>query len=502
VSDKPLAIVGGGIAGLTAAYYAVKSGKKNVHIFESSDRLGGNIRSVKMGGQYIEVGGGAFDKSHDTMRQLITDFKLDTVPNTDQDRETFQHPDTGLRVTGEEFHRMFKSLHEQIIRDKETTGKEPHGALAKRMNNLSMHDYLTQIAMQQATSERSYMQAAMDFVMGKNPISKETQATIKMACAAYQSEACGNNLNALQYSYEASAELGKLYASDCADSLKEGNESIIKAMEKYLVENGAQIHYNSTLASMDKKDDGATLTFGSGDTAQTFDTDKMVLALPAPALDGIKGIEQFGMSSQAHKMLSKSQYTNNAKFTVRVLPGQELEAANFFSNNGFQAWTATPGYLTFLCSGDAVQGGTYGEIAQNCMERYAQAYGKKADQMFDWSQGNIVFYRADRGKLCYSAPNIGEALQLASLEPELQKLAANGVCLAGGYIPKQTEDGREFGFMECAAKSGKDAIGRLFGLEQAIEQAQDLGAKQTLPQRASMVEQLTMRGNSGAGRYL
>src|SRR5580704_12014276 len=44
-TQKKIAIIGGGIAGVTAARELVRCGFKNVHLFEATDRIGGRLYS-------------------------------------------------------------------------------------------------------------------------------------------------------------------------------------------------------------------------------------------------------------------------------------------------------------------------------------------------------------------------------------------------------------------------------------------------------------------------
>ncbi|MFC0274971.1 FAD-dependent oxidoreductase [Metabacillus herbersteinensis] len=53
-----VAVVGGGVAGLTAAIYAAKAGKQTI-VIEKQDRLGGRAISNKKKGAYFNLGGHA-----------------------------------------------------------------------------------------------------------------------------------------------------------------------------------------------------------------------------------------------------------------------------------------------------------------------------------------------------------------------------------------------------------------------------------------------------------
>jgi len=54
--SNAIGIVGGGLAGLTAAYYLVKNGR-NVTIYEGNDRLGGRVFSDKFPNEQIYENG-------------------------------------------------------------------------------------------------------------------------------------------------------------------------------------------------------------------------------------------------------------------------------------------------------------------------------------------------------------------------------------------------------------------------------------------------------------
>lgn len=50
MNDEPnIAIIGAGIAGITAVHTLYSNGFKNIAIFEAADQIGGRIRSIKHG---------------------------------------------------------------------------------------------------------------------------------------------------------------------------------------------------------------------------------------------------------------------------------------------------------------------------------------------------------------------------------------------------------------------------------------------------------------------
>jgi monoamine oxidase len=74
-------VVGAGFAGLAAARWLIKEGKKSVVVLEARDRVGGRVwdKTLK-DGSVVSVGGTWLGKGHDRMRQLVSEVGLTTYP--------------------------------------------------------------------------------------------------------------------------------------------------------------------------------------------------------------------------------------------------------------------------------------------------------------------------------------------------------------------------------------------------------------------------------------
>jgi monoamine oxidase len=78
--DRPIIVIGGGLAGIHAAY-RIKQAGVPVLVFEASDRVGGrtytgrNLPNVG-GGQLVELGGELIDTGHEMMQALADEFQL------------------------------------------------------------------------------------------------------------------------------------------------------------------------------------------------------------------------------------------------------------------------------------------------------------------------------------------------------------------------------------------------------------------------------------------
>src|ERR1017187_8559120 len=77
---KRIAIIGGGIAGLTAAYEIARQARDGAPIeavlFEASNRLGGLIETVREGGFTVECGPDGWVSAKPWARELATELGL------------------------------------------------------------------------------------------------------------------------------------------------------------------------------------------------------------------------------------------------------------------------------------------------------------------------------------------------------------------------------------------------------------------------------------------
>ncbi|MBR7552983.1 protoporphyrinogen oxidase [Allobacillus sp. GCM10007491] len=75
---QTVAILGGGITGLTAAYYLMKENLPvNIVLIEQNSRLGGKIRTYQSDGFTIERGPDSFLERKDTAKKLVEDLGLE-----------------------------------------------------------------------------------------------------------------------------------------------------------------------------------------------------------------------------------------------------------------------------------------------------------------------------------------------------------------------------------------------------------------------------------------
>src|SRR5439155_15324849 len=83
-SQRRVIIVGGGFAGLAAAYELIAAGYK-VHIYEARNRLGGRVLSMPdvVSGKVVEGGGEFIGANHPTWAAYKQLFRFDYAPVTE-----------------------------------------------------------------------------------------------------------------------------------------------------------------------------------------------------------------------------------------------------------------------------------------------------------------------------------------------------------------------------------------------------------------------------------
>src|SRR5262245_52802245 len=151
--QSPVAIVGGGIAGLTAAFTLTRAGVPAV-VYEASDRLGGRMHSDRAGywddGQTTEWCGELIDGNHQTLLTLARRFEL---PLTDlhaaqPDGSTPAYFFLDQRYAWERADHDFRPVREALAADFREVGPLTTYAestpAAMRLDQMSVRDWIEQ----------------------------------------------------------------------------------------------------------------------------------------------------------------------------------------------------------------------------------------------------------------------------------------------------------------------------------------------------------------------
>ncbi|MEJ0010573.1 MAG: FAD-dependent oxidoreductase [Alphaproteobacteria bacterium] len=139
-----LAVAGGGITGLSAAYYALKQGVPGdrIDVYEGSNRLGGKIESATLDGKVVNKGAEFVDTDYHQFIGLCNELGVKLTDATDQQAMTMQRPGGGS-MSEARFMREYQPLADIMLQHKAELAAQPYGALARRLDAMSVDSMST-----------------------------------------------------------------------------------------------------------------------------------------------------------------------------------------------------------------------------------------------------------------------------------------------------------------------------------------------------------------------
>ncbi len=318
---RTVAIVGGGIAGLTAAWRLVNRGHE-VHLYEAARRTGGRMftrRNFNADGQFIELGGELIDTNHKHLRRLAGELgvKMQNVLRGEAGRD-FIWLERHLR-TDHDVAASFKPLAARIAADVDglydAGGKFTEKARA--LDQISLSAYLK------------------DRGQGVEPW------VIQLLIAAYEPElgtpatqqSCLNLVDFINP--DASKGFQIFGDSDEAWRIEGGNDTLPAVLTGRL-QDRIGLHYSHDLRGIAAKDGRVTLTFNTPDGTKRTTYEQVILAIPFTVLRGVPGVFDLPLSSAKKKCIREMGYGSNVKvfrsFTRRLW--RERVAGREFTSNG------------------------------------------------------------------------------------------------------------------------------------------------------------------------
>lgn len=429
-------VIGGGLAGLAAAYRATQKGW-DVDVFEAHSRLGGRVfshqfRHPRYRHLVCELGGEWIGKDHSSMLRLVHDFRLPLINH--QYSYAFWNARKKVSTVYGPGQWPFSPRLKKIF------GKFGR-AFAKysvvQQRKLDKLDWWTQLKLLGFSREALLRRDLMD--------STDFGETIRQTSA-----------------YAAATE----YLGSEADASDEmdfktvgGNSRLIHALK--LAIGPASIHTNTPVNAVIQRGGGVEVRFGRG---QKLAGDACICAIPASCLRHIRWDPPLPSSQmEAADQLQYARITKTAvlfssRFWDEPKKGGFAVFTNRVSDFCFESTYLQPEPGGILCSyaiGDKADdiasepdeqkvGKWITEDVQNAMPRirhkpYVQDVRMQAWQKQDWITGAYAFYRPG---------------QWFTVRPILQRAFRN-VQFAGEHIAE------EQGFMEGAVDTGEAAADNL-----------------------------------------
>lgn len=453
-SEPRIAVIGGGIAGLNAAYQLRQFGY-SATVYEARRRLGGRIFSVEKDGLVFDLGGSFINTDHEDMRALASGLG---VPLFNREEEIALSPEVpeaayffgGRNIPETELADLLRPLARQISDDADRLDAD-FDAVAKELDVLSVTDYLDLHTDKiSATVVRTLIENLIRIEFGVEP----------------------QESSALQLIFSLPTVDGQkvevVGASDEIFVVEGGSGRIIDELETALA---GQIFTRRELRSIESYNDKFHLQFKDDYYGENYvdEADFVIVAIPFPALRHVE--LRVPLPKNFRTFIEEADLGKNEKI-IAGFQNKAWRRADGFSGElwtdlGFsEAWEATlrqperqEGALTFFVGGDevaAIQSGSANSQGAKFIDRLEQVIPGISDAMngrflrTTWTKqrftgGAYVNYKP--GQLTRFA----EFFWIESNDPE-QRQAVNfgNLLFAGEHLSDAF-----YGFMNGAAETGR-----------------------------------------------
>ena len=447
-----IAIVGGGLAGLTCAYRLQQAGYAAT-VYEASDRLGGRCwtrRGDFAEGQIAEHGGELIDQGHTETRQLAQELGLDLdnllaaeVNGNDPFYYFDGHPYSFAEAT-EDLKEIWQQLHGDLSAASYPTLYTESTQRGRELDAMSIADWI-----------RAYVPGGMQSKLGQ------------LLDVAYNIEygaetSVQSSLNMIYLlGYSGPGQLRIFGPSNEKYHVRGGNDQIASRLAAKLE---GQIVNGSQLVAIRRNADGSyRLSLSSGLSTCTVTVDRVVLALPFSILRGVDfakagfskvketAIKELGMgtNSKLHLQFS-SRYWN-------TLGNQGDTYADTGYQNTWEVTRAQPGAAGILID---YTGGTIsasfgsGSPAERAKQFLAQIEPVLPGISAYWNgRATIDFWTGyPWTKGSYSYWKVGQYTKFAGAERQQE-----GAChFAGEHTSIDSQ-----GYLNGAIESGERAAGEI-----------------------------------------
>ncbi len=301
--EKPVIVVGAGIAGLTAAWRLRQAGVP-VRVHEAQGRIGGRMLSLRghfPDGQVVELGGELINTDHVHIRALAEEFdiELNDLHTEDPDLDDGVYFFEGRSLDDLELVEAFAPVGQAIERDLATLGvadvtwREPGQAAA--LDALSVADWLDREGVS------GWLRRLIDVAY-----------TTEMGLEIDQQSAL-NLLTLIGTGHDGDEDYVALLGdSDERFHVRGGNDRIVHALAERLDD---AIELNSVLESIHQVDDDRyRLSFRQGDRSVQVQAHQIILALPLTILRDVD--VRVPMPEAKQRAIRELAYGTNAKLMI------------------------------------------------------------------------------------------------------------------------------------------------------------------------------------------
>jgi monoamine oxidase len=439
--DIKIAIIGGGIAGLTAAHYLNKAGFKPT-IYEAAKRTGGRMMSVTgllAEGITTELGGEFIDSSHKDMLDLCKEFDLkllDMQAPEELKRNLVQHDFffNNHRISEKSLIEAIKPYLSVIKKDATLVATENYkNPDLIALDKLSLDEYLQKIGITGWLYD--LLRISYTAEMG---LASDIQN-----CIAFLELLDTNTANGFDI-YGESDERYKVIG---------GNQKVVDALAKTLE---GQIEREYQLEALTEKGMEYKLNFQNG---KEIYADFVIMTIPFSVLREVK--INVDMSPKKAKCIKELSYGTNSKMFLgmkkRIWREQGF-SGYVLSNLMHNGWDSSQmqtnnegagGYSVFF-------GGKMGkDLKDSQIEDYLSKLNviyPSIKEQFNGKKGTFNWGNSPHAKGSYACMTVGQKTAFGGVEAE----PINSILFAGEHCSKDSQ-----GYMNGGAETGRKAAEEL-----------------------------------------
>ncbi|MGI5487727.1 FAD-dependent oxidoreductase [Microtetraspora malaysiensis] len=337
-----VAVIGAGIAGLTAALTLRDAGATPIVYEANPSRVGGRMysqRSLWTGGQTSEIGGELIDQGHKKILELCRRFGLPTVdfagsgPNGAAEILRFDGGCYPRAQADADFKEIYQTLHGDLVAAGEVTWNRTTPA-GTALDNMSLYEWIeSRVPGGHSSNLGRFLDVAYNVEYGADTVDQSSLALILLL--GYQPNPGHFNVWGL---------------SDERYHIVGGNDQLPNAVAASLPAGSIQMGWK-LLAVQANADGTQTLTFDNGGTTKTVTADHTIITVPLPILQGLD-LSKAGFDTRMTGLLRDARMGHctklNMQFSSRPWvgtgPWPGVSAGDCFTDMPFQqCWDTTKG---------------------------------------------------------------------------------------------------------------------------------------------------------------
>jgi len=307
-SRKPaaveVAIIGGGLSGLTAAHRLKIASEKmehqnlslKVHVYEARKRLGGRVFTTLINGAPIEMGGQYFEDGGDAkeIRQLVEDLGLKTKTYSRISPSLFLHEESDKKSLVRT--QLLKMLEDVIPKVERMVTDRDRAEIVQLLKSLEMKSKnmdevlngffgaKAKKALAEGNGERAHAYSVLNDYYHVGIMIYESMPTSRLA-PTYATGSFLRFFLSMEDDYRTLNE-GKNPVPFVGTSVDGGNAKLVEALERSILAKDGDIQYGMPLTELRKElNESYTLTFKNGERAHA---DIVVMTVPTTVYKNIQ----------------------------------------------------------------------------------------------------------------------------------------------------------------------------------------------------------------------